>query len=402
MRVKRYRTISIYDIGKMESYLSDMAKEGLFLSGMSLCYNHFQINEPADMEYRIDFGEKGLNLEMRELYAQSGWSYTCSFKEIHVFQAAASDTLVEIHTDPAEQSFTLRKACKIFRMLIPLEIVLFFIMIGLSTFDTMIGGTPILNLLENNFIFMINIAFIFYIIYEIIRQLQTLNQIKKRLQMGFYINHHEPWKKNPASRYMIYGILTALILLSTASIVCNIRTIAGTVTGELNYELTLDTELPVVRLNDIEKLEAPVLRTYFSKDSKHFFSNVRVRYNVFMKENEINEEFIQEDMTWEGDVYTPSIHTNYYRIFLPFLVQGAVSDVLYKAENYFIGIPNDKITMEKLDSNGLDEVYYIPSGRNNENYFGLVIRKGNVILWMIYSGQKTRADVIEASQALFK
>lgn len=39
MRVKKFRTISLYDIGKMESYLSDMAKEGLFLTGMSPSYN---------------------------------------------------------------------------------------------------------------------------------------------------------------------------------------------------------------------------------------------------------------------------------------------------------------------------------------------------------------------------
>lgn len=401
MRVKRFRNISIYDIGKMESYLSDMAKEGLFLTGMSQCYNHFRINEPADMEYRIEFGEKGLNREMRELYEQSGWSYTCTLKGVHIFQAAASDTLVEIHTDPAEQSYTLLKACKMFRRLIPLEIVLFLIMLVLSAFVTMIGGTPTINLLENNFIFIINMAFMVYLIYEIIRQLQILSRIKKRLQMGFYINHHEPWKKLPATRYMIYGIFAAMLSLCVASMICNIRTIAGMITDESNYELTLTTKLPVVRLNDIEKLGAPVIRTYFSEDNKHLLSNVRVRYNVFMKENEINEEFVQEDMTWEGAVYTPSLRTNYYKIYLPFMVQGTLLDVLYKAENYFIGMPNDKISIEKIACNGLDEVYYIPSGRNNENYFGLVIRKGNVIVWMTYCGQKTRVEVIEASQDFF-
>ncbi len=402
MIVKKFRTISIYDIGKMESYLSDMAKEGLFLAGMSQSYNIFKVNEPADMEYRIEFGEKVLNNEMREMYEMSGWSYVCSIKGIHIFRAAASDTLVEIHTDPEEQSYTLRKSCKMFVRLISFEIALLLIMITLSALVTMISGTPVLNLLENNFIFIINIALMFYILFEIVRQMQTLIQIKKRLQMGFYINHHEQWKKRSASKIIIYTISAVALILCLASITCNIRTLVGAITGSSNYELKLTTELPVVRLNDIEKLESPVIRTDYLKYSKHPLSNVSVKYNVFMKEYEINEEFAQENMTWEGETYTPSIRTNYYKVYPSFMVKGALSDVLHKAENYFMRLPDEKIPVEKLNCNGLDKVYYIPSQANDENYFGLVVRKGNVILWMIYCGQKTRAEVVEASRELFE
>ena len=402
MRVKKFRTISMYDIGKMESYLSDMAKEGLFLTGMSPSYNAFMINEPADIEYRIEFGEKVLNKEMREMYEMSGWSYVCSFKGNHIFKAAASDSLVEIHTDPEEQSYTLQKSCKMFARLISLEIVCLLIIIVLSVFGTMIGGTPVLNLLENNFIFIITITLVFYTVIEIVRQMQTLIQIKKRLQMGFYINHHEPWKKRKVGQFILYGILGVMLILCLASIASNIRTIVGFVTGGSNYELTLATEIPIVRLNDIEKLESPIIRTQYLKYSKQYLSNVYVKYNVFIKESEINEEFVQEDITWEGEVYTPSIRTNYYKVYVPFMVQGVLSDVLHKAERYFIGLPDENITAEKLDSSGLDEAYYISSGENRDNYFGMVVRKGNVIIWMIYSGQKTLTEVMEASQELFE
>ena len=127
-----------------------------------------------------------------------------------------------------------------------------------------------------------------------------------------------------------------------------------------------------------------------------------MKYNVFIKESEINEEFVQEDITWEGEVYTPSIRTNYYKVYVPFMVQGVLSDVLHKAERYFIGLPDENITAEKLTCNGLDEAYYISSGENRDNYFGMVVRKGNVIIWMIYSGQKTRTEVMEASRELFE
>lgn len=402
MRVKKFRRISLYEIGKTESYLSDMAKEGLILKGMSQGRNIFEINEPVDIEYRIEFGERVLNREMRELYEMSGWSYVCSFKGIHIFQAEASDTLVEIHTDPEEQSYTLRKTIKMFVKLISFELILLLVMVALSAFIIMIGDTPVLNLLENNFNYLINIALVFYVVYEIIRQMHVLVRIKKRLHSGFYIDHHEPWKKHSVSRYIINSILVFLLVLCFASIASNIGVIVGYVTGWSNYALTLDTKIPVVRLNDIEKLELPEMRTYISEDSKHPLSNVRVNYNVFMKKLEINEEFIQRNMTFEGRAYTPLIQTKYYKIYVPFIAQGALTEVLYKAENYFIGLPDEKIETEKLNCSGLDDVYYIPSGMNAENYFGLVVRKGNVIMWMIYSGQKTRTEVIEAAQELLQ
>lgn len=402
MRVKKFRSFSIYEIGKMESYLSDMAKEGLLLKGMSQSFNYFEINAPVEREYRIEFGEKVLSREMREMYKVYGWRYVCSFKGIHIFQAAASDNLVEIHTDPEEQSYTLRKSCKLFKRLILFEIIMLLFMIGFAALGVLIGETPALNLLESNFIHIISVALVIYIIFEITRQLQALIQIKKRLQMGFYIDHHEPWKKRSAGKFIVYSFLAVVLILCFASITSNIVTIAGAITGRSNYALTLTTEVPVVRLNDIEKLETPVIHTYYSMDSNYPLSSVRTKYNVFVKEYEINEEFVQEDMTYEGEPYTPSIRTNYYKVYAPFMVQGALSDVLHKAENYFIGLPDEKIAVEKIDYNGLDEVYYIPSGFNEEHYFGLVVRKGNVIIWMLYDGQKTKAEVIEASQELLK
>jgi len=274
-------------------------------------------------------------------------------------------------------------------------------MIAFAAFGVMIGGTPALNLLENNFIHIISVAIVIYTIFEITRQLQALIQIKKRLQMGFYIDHHEPWKKRSVGKFIVYSLLAVVLSLCFASITSNVVTIAGAISGRSNYALTLTMELPVVRLNDIEKLETPMIHTYYSQASNYPLSSVRTNYNVFMKEYEINEEFEQEDMTYEGEPYTPSIHTNYYKIYAPFMVQGALSDVLHKAENYFIGLPDEKIAVEKIEYHGLDEVYYIPSGFHEEHYFGLVVRKENVIIWMIYNGQKTRAEVIQASQELF-
>ncbi len=401
MRVKKFRRLSVYDIGKTESYLSDMAKQGLFLTGMRQGCNIFEINEPADIEYRIEYGERALNKEMREMYEVSGWDHVCSYRGIHIFRAAASEGLVEIHTDPEEQSYTLKNRSSMLIKLIFIELILLFAMIAITIFTIRIGNTPVLNLFENNFIYFVNIALVVYVIYEVTREMQVFNRIKKRLQMGFYINHHEPWKKRSVSGYIVNGILAVLFILCIASFVSNIGSIAGYITGKSNYALTMETKLPVIRLNEIEKLESPELRTYITKVSTHPVSYVRVNYNVFMKEMEIYEEFVRKDSI-DDESYTPTIRTNYYKVYLPFMVKGVMKDVLYKAKGYFMHFPEVETKAEKLDCKGVDEFYYLPSDGNEKNYFEVVARKKNIIIWMIYSGHKTRTEVMEATQELFE
>ncbi len=402
MRVKKLRTISIYDIGKTESYLSDMAKEGLILTGISGLYYYFKKNEPIEIEYRIEFGEKVLDPEMREMYDLSGWRYTCSIKGIHVFRSEVSNTLVEPYTDPSEQSYTLQRSCQLFTRLICFEAVLWLGIILLSVFASGIGNTPVLNQLTSNFMYLYEVVLLFYVIFELVRNLYTLLRIKKKLRMGIGIDHHEPWKRITVGFYTEWLIVGIILVFSLASCACNVYTLTGYFTGRTHYAISLDTKLPIVRLNAIEKLETPVIRTYFSEESKHPLSDVDLKYYLFLKEIEVNEQFIQKDMRWEGEIYEPSLRTYYYKVALPFMVQGVLKDVLYKAENYFIPSADHKTKAEKMICEGLDEVYYIPSEVGKENYFGFIIRKNNTIIWVIYCGQKKCAEVLEASKALFQ
>lgn len=402
MRVKKYRTVNLYEIGKMESYLSDMAKEGLFLKGMSQCYNIFKKKQPADMEYRIELGGTVLKEEMLELYKLSGWSHTCSYRGIHIFQAPASDALVEIHTDPQEQSFTLKKTCRKLIYLICVEVLFLLLTCGLTYYATRIGDTPVLNLLENDFTPLANLLIMILIVYEIGKQLMLLIRTRQRLRKGYPINHHEVWRKRSISNLAIYGITAGIVILIFTSLISSIINITDDLTGKSSTELTFNTKLQAVRLNDIEKLNKPVMRTDILKNSKHSRSNISVSNNLFVKEKDINEEFLQNDTTWQGEDYSPSLSTKYYRIDLPFMVSPVLTDVLQEAKDYFVEIQNSKEKIEKLNYQGLDEVYYVPSSMNDKNYFALVVRKGNVILWMIYRGQQTRSEVIKASQALFE
>lgn len=402
MRVKRLRTINIYDIGKTESYLSDMAKEGLFLIGVKGLYYIFKKKEPAEIEYRMEFGEKVLDPKLLELYELSGWKHTCSLKGIHIFQAPASDILVEPHTDTEEQSDTLQKCCGKLKRLISIEIGLLMAVVIDAVLASGIGKTPVLNQLTSNFMYLYVMVLFFYIIFEFARNLHTLTRIKKKLRMGMGIDHHEPWRKVQGGLYIEWLIVGIILVLSLTSTICNIYTLTGYFTGRTHYVISLDSKLPVVRLNSVEKLEAPVIRAYYSDENKHPLSDVDVKYYLFLKQMEVNEQFIQKDMLWGKDIYEPSLRSNYYKVTLPFMVQGALSDVLHKAENYFaIGMPDHKIKAEKIVCSGLEEVYYIPSEADREHYFALVIRKSNTIIWMIYCGQKDRTEVIKASQILF-
>ena len=62
------------------------------------------------MHYRIEVTPKNvINDEQIDLYEANGWDYVTSVQNFHVFSSPVERNAPEIHTDPAEQSYTLHQ-----------------------------------------------------------------------------------------------------------------------------------------------------------------------------------------------------------------------------------------------------------------------------------------------------
>lgn len=397
--VKKWPKVSIYEIGKMESYLSDMAKEGLVLKEIHNFYLLFEKTEPMELEYRLEFGaRKGFDKYVA-MYQEAGWQYVSSIKGVYVFCTTASEKLVEMHTDPSEQSYTMKEHAKLLLTVGIIQTLLLCTMLGLTIFGVNIGKTPYLNVLGDTFIFIMQVLLYVWLTVQVMVQVKQFLLVKRRLRIGYEYNHHEKWQKTKMKigiEFAIYGIC---ILVSVSTYIYTTEQMIGSVTGRDQLELTLESEVPVVRLNEIEKLEKPEILIH-DKESHYDESYVHVTKNMFLDEVEVNEKFHQEDMTWENETYCPSLESYYYEVKLPFMVNGVLSDVLYKVKEYFDADLDMAIVIEESGYPGLDKVYRIimKNCEDSEHYFGIVVQKENKVLQMIYMGQKTWKEVVEASE----
>ena len=60
--MRKLRPSSYWNIGKIESWLSDMALEGYFLQTMDKNFCEFEKGNPKTMSYRIEIAEDGKDL----------------------------------------------------------------------------------------------------------------------------------------------------------------------------------------------------------------------------------------------------------------------------------------------------------------------------------------------------
>ena len=96
-----------------ENWFADMAAKGFHLKKMGIQFVKFVKGEPKEMRYRIDVSiAKKLTPEQIQMYAESGWDYVTSNKYFHVFSSPVERNAAELHTDPAEQSYTLKELDK--------------------------------------------------------------------------------------------------------------------------------------------------------------------------------------------------------------------------------------------------------------------------------------------------
>ena len=163
--VRKLRPSDYWRIGEHESWFTDMAAEGFHLKKMGLHFAHFVKGEPKKMRYRIDVSlKKKITPEQIEMYADSGWDYVTSYEFFHVFSSPVELNAPELHTDPAEQSYTLKELDKKLAMNAGIVVVAVILMIGMVSAIWFLDGTP-------TFVFVEGIAIqqtiltIFYLIF---------------------------------------------------------------------------------------------------------------------------------------------------------------------------------------------------------------------------------------------
>lgn len=215
-----------HDIEGIQTWLEDLAMEGLFLvpEGRTLTVFSFRRESPKKVRYRMEaVGPQGLwaaadgpDRETRETFAKMGWEYLVNFGSFHIYRCA--DPLApELNTDPAVQALTLHTLKKDQRSSVCWSVfnTLFLIFLrdsqGVFLWRFIVTAGPVLPL-----------SFISIFLWGFVSSLSAtirLRRYQKRLQGGEGLTQRKEWR--PAAHLARCArLLPGLLILSAIVSFC--------------------------------------------------------------------------------------------------------------------------------------------------------------------------------------
>ncbi|NLC04054.1 MAG: DUF2812 domain-containing protein [Tissierellia bacterium] len=385
--IRKWRPDDYWRIGEHESWFQDMALEGLHLRDIGYRMAKFEEGEPKKTKYRIDIYQgEHTNKEQKQFYAESGWDFVTNYDDFNIYSSPVELNAPELHSDPKEQAYTLKtledkmNALFFLNTIGPIAIIfiIYYILIKDSNFY--------LALLDN---FTLRSVWILLIgsrgFFDSTRSYFAIKKLRKELLEGKQINHNAPWENRNRKNKIISRTLFVLALLFLT-----IPLISITKTERKTLPVS-SSNLPLVRLADVEKDEELIIDEQYFEDEINYSSYYEYNWNLLAHiQYESNENGSVPNKTWDhnNQLYTPRIITDYYKLSIPKMSEKIFDGIVKKEKSYSKGEftqvynPNfEKLIIHKHD-------------RFNE----AIAYKGSVVIKVRYFGEQAIENIIQAME----
>lgn len=363
---------SSFRIGEHESWYSYMASKGLILESTMYRFAYFKKSKPQSLRYRIEVSSKGYYIsdEQKSMYEEAGWTYVDSYSSyynkicFHVFSSPEELNILELHTDPAEQSYTLKELnlnlCKdtFFRVF---YIIVMLVLQGLSWSRFEYPWLSLVNLASP--IMLILPMIIIFLIVDSINSSIGIRKLKRNLLEGKPINHKADWK---------VGVLWNRTIALLFSIVCIMLIISFFNPSSKSYVHSSTEEinaLPIILLEDIEETKE-ITRTASSFHRYPEQSNYyEVHNNFFAPINYTSSESAKvkdKPVISPYASYSSSLRSNTYKLRFKSMTHKVFEDILKKQSRYESYIKIINPDFQQLYINELPDGFHIIAscGRN--------------------------------------
>lgn len=391
--VRRLRPSNYWRIGEHESWFQDMAAEGLHLKKMGQHFAKFVKDEPRQMKYRIDVTtDREAIEELKEIYRENGWDYVTTYGNFNVFSSPAERNATELHTDPAEQAYTLANLNEKLIWNAGFVFISTVLMVVITAFTWFANSTPILALVEGSIIQQtILTILILYVAYTSLQAAISIGALRKTLLEGKPINHNAQWRRQRRLTAIIGTIFIVFIIFGS------ILPILQMFMSKTNT-LPLDTtDLPIVRLADVEQNPELVRNRSYSYIRNNVDWGQRYTYKWSLLgpvQYESNEHGIVPNAMWKDNsgLYSPSISTRSYRLSFSSMARSLVNDLIKRYGMSYKGGDFIEIEHEEFD------ILIIHEG---EDYNEIIASKGRAVMHIQYFGYADINTLIEnASQRI--
>lgn len=372
--VRKLRPSDYWRIGEHESWFADMALKGCHLKKVGILFAQFEKGAPKKTKYRIDVATNSITDEEKGLYQESGWEFVTAYGKFNVFSSPEALNAPELHTDAAEQSYTLKALDKRLRQNVAIMSILMVLLLGMLFSVLLLESTPFLSMVTGQFLQQgLLVVSELYVFYTTLRASYSIRIIRKSLAEGRPINHQANWRKN-LWRSNIVGVL--VIGAACLTIILPLLTIIKSESFTLPEQ---ETSLPIVRLAKVENNPNLVHPSDYVNDGVD--RNNRCRYNwspLATVQYETDEQGGVANEMWKDGSgrYTPSIHTQYYRLTFAGMADGLINDLVKRS------LYREDEKLQVISHSGFDKLYLV-NGDNSKQIFAY---RGKNLIYIRYYG----------------
>lgn len=247
-RVYRPAPCPSYDVEGMESWLTDMAREGLFLcrDGFFAGVASFEQKDPQNVVYRLEAAQKNTSMwsddggepdeEAVEISEKYGWEYIAKRGDFYIYRSSVPATR-ELNTDPAVQALALNTVRKRQRSAV-ISSLLFAVVYPIIA----IRGNFFLTMINmGTWFFLYGMALLFWLFSASVVRAVHLGRLRKKLLNDGEIDHRKDWRKR-ASVYFAGKVLRAALIVIWICILLQKWSVS--IAGEDSVQLSAYMENP--------------------------------------------------------------------------------------------------------------------------------------------------------------
>jgi len=344
--VRKILPDDMWNIGKIESWFSDMAKKGLNLKSIGRIFVSFEKCEPSKTKYRMDVINEGPSQEQLGIYKEYGWDFVTKTGMFYVFSSPEDSHSPELHTDPIEQSFTLDYLNKLNKKNLIIISISVLLIVGIICSIYLFQDEPFLYIADGFIVQqMLLIIVEMYVLYTVFRNYFAIQKMKNSLLEGTPINHTENWKKG---RLLSFIVNAAIITVSILTIIIPVK--QALKSNEYTLSETKDN-LPIIRLSDIEENPSLQREVSYNEEGVDRLNRVLYEWSLLAPiQYSIDECGIVNGEMWydNSGEYSPSIHIQFYKLTFDSMADGLIKDLIHR-EIYDPRFKSKKISSTEFD-----------------------------------------------------
>lgn len=186
--VKRIIPFESCDIAAIQKWLEDMAREGYFYKDSGMIFANFEVSEPKERRYRVDFCNVvcgKIPEDKQELYESCGWTVVSELKSDLVVLYTDDPEAPEIYTDQNSFLEPLKKIRKKHKWFSILFLILFMLTpLGYTVQSLVNGGDWVGDLINFGTVkFIIAVLVAILLLVEFIVHLKRSRHLKKQTEV---------------------------------------------------------------------------------------------------------------------------------------------------------------------------------------------------------------------------